>query len=107
MSVLCPKLRCGTGFLSSGLLWRLLTLPGIEAGEGGIYYAAGPRNTEKLLQAKTSKAWRVTALDTDSTPTTGSLPAAQFDSGQKQFVAARKVPKAEFQFAEMPARYQS
>jgi hypothetical protein len=37
--------------------------------------------------------------------TTGSIPALQFNPNQKPFVAFGIVPKAEFRFIEMPARY--
>jgi hypothetical protein len=39
-------------------------------------------------------------------PTVG-FPALQFNTSKKQFVAFGNVPKAEFWFIEMPARYRS
>jgi hypothetical protein len=37
--------------------------------------------------------------------TTVRFPVLQFNAVKKQFVATRKVPIAEFEFAEIPARY--
>jgi hypothetical protein len=39
--------------------------------------------------------------------TTGSFRVLQCNSSQKPFVAFGYVPKAEFHFGEMPARYRS
>ena len=47
----------------------------------------------------------MTAKDTQEPFTTGSLRVAQFIARQKPFVVDFNVPKAEFQFGEMPARY--
>ena len=44
--------------------------------------------------------------ETQESSTVGSFPVAQFDSRQKPFVAFGIVPKVEFQFIEVPARFQ-
>ena len=49
---------------------------------------------------------RMSAEDPKRVLPTVGFPALQFNTAKKQFVATRKVPSADIQTDEMPARYQ-